>query len=283
MRRFPPTAGRAWQNFSPRASEDERLAAGSRTVGVNLRGDYPCSPARRPTLSEAPEPAGVVSDDAGRSSLRADCSQCFGLCCVAPAFSASADFAIDKPAGSACPNLTTDFRCGIHDTLRERGFPGCVAFDCFGAGQKVAQVIFGGQDWRRAPDTAASMFAAFGIMRHLHELLWYLTQAIELRPGATLAAELEAALDRTERLTQAGVDALLALDTAGYRDDVNALLVRTSETIRVKGPDRRGADLTGADLRGADLRRACLRGARLIGADLTRAEFSLADLTAADL
>ncbi|HZC25622.1 MAG TPA: GAF domain-containing SpoIIE family protein phosphatase, partial [Actinopolymorphaceae bacterium] len=43
--------------------------------------------------------------------LRADCSRCAGLCCVAPSFSASADFAIDKAAGRACPHLRTDFRC----------------------------------------------------------------------------------------------------------------------------------------------------------------------------
>ena len=40
-----------------------------------------------------------------RSDLRADCERCVGLCCVAPAFSASADFAIDKAAGRPCPNL----------------------------------------------------------------------------------------------------------------------------------------------------------------------------------
>ena len=49
------------------------------------------------------------------TDLRADCSSCFGLCCVALTFSRSADFAIDKPAGEACPNLSADFRCGIHD------------------------------------------------------------------------------------------------------------------------------------------------------------------------
>ena len=84
--------------------------------------------------------------------LHADCARCFALCCVAPAFAASADFAIDKPAGQPCPNLLADFRCGIHDHLRERGFPGCTVFDCFGAGQRVAQVSFGGVDWRRAPE-----------------------------------------------------------------------------------------------------------------------------------
>jgi hypothetical protein len=31
-----------------------------------------------------------------------------------PAFAKSSDFAIDKPAGRACPNLQDDFRCGIH-------------------------------------------------------------------------------------------------------------------------------------------------------------------------
>nr|BFE68040.1 hypothetical protein GCM10020092_013410 [Actinoplanes digitatis] len=64
--------------------------------------------------------------------LRADCGRCAGLCCVAPAFARSADFAIDKPAGRPCPNLAEDFRCGIHERLPEKGFRGCVVFDCFG-------------------------------------------------------------------------------------------------------------------------------------------------------
>ena len=31
----------------------------------------------------------------------------------------------------------------MHAELRERGFPGCDVFDCFGAGQRVVQVVFG--------------------------------------------------------------------------------------------------------------------------------------------
>ena len=89
-----------------------------------------------------------------RTELHADCARCFGLCCVALPFARSADFAVDKPAGTPCTNLQEDFRCGIHGALRERGFAGCTVFDCFGAGQKVSQVTFGGQDWRRAPGTA---------------------------------------------------------------------------------------------------------------------------------
>jgi uncharacterized protein YjbI with pentapeptide repeats len=219
--------------------------------------------------------------------LRADCERCFALCCVAPAFSASADFAITKAAGSPCPNLRPDFRCGIHDGLRRQGFPGCAAYDCFGAGQRVAQVTFGGQDWRRVPRIAARMFEVFTIMRQLHELLWYLSEALTLHPDGPLRAKLSLAFDETDRLAGGGPDALVELDVAAHRRDVNALLLQASELVRAGSPrrdlDRSGADLIGKDLSGADLRGANLRGAYLIGADLSRADLSMADLTGADL
>jgi hypothetical protein len=96
-------------------------------------------------MSKKPEATPAASAPAG-SSLRADCARCAGLCCVAPAFVASTDFALDKEAGQPCPNLAPDFRCTIHDRLRQAGFPGCAAYDCFGAGQRVTQVTFGGLD-----------------------------------------------------------------------------------------------------------------------------------------
>lgn len=223
----------------------------------------------------------------GRLSLRADCEHCFALCCVAPAFSASVDFAITKRAGQACPNLHADFRCGIHTRLRQQGFRGCTVYDCFGAGQKVSQVTFGGLDWRRAPQTAQQMFDVFAVMRALHELLWYLSEALTLQPDAPLHDALSHALEETERLTHSDPDALLALDVAAYRQDINALLLRTSECaraeVRHKKKDYRGADLIGAHLKGAHLHGTNLRGACLIGADLRGADLSMADLTGADL
>ncbi|MER5325853.1 pentapeptide repeat-containing protein [Streptosporangium roseum] len=231
---------------------------------------------------EHAEPA----SEGGRLSLRADCESCFALCCVVPAFSASVDFAIDKKAGQACPNLRQDFRCGIHTRLREQGFRGCTVYDCFGAGQKVSQVTFGGQDWRQSPRTAEQMFEVFPIMRDLHELLWYLTEALTLRPARPLHGELSLALEQTERLTHDSPGALVGLDVAAHRRDVNALLLRASELVRAevrhKKKDRRGADLIGAKLKGADLRGANLRGAYLIGADLRGADLRMADLIGAD-
>ncbi|MEV4418129.1 pentapeptide repeat-containing protein [Catellatospora sp. NPDC049609] len=230
---------------------------------------------------QTPQPPGW------RERLHADCSRCFALCCVAPAFARSTDFAIDKPAGQACPNLREDFRCGIHTSLRERGFAGCTVFDCFGAGQQVAQVTFGGRDWRAEPALARDMFASFSVMRHLHELLYYLAEARSARPGAALDADLARVQAQTEQLTGGTPQQLAALDVDARRREAADLLRQTSALVRGRGarpgPDRSGADLMGADLREADLRRAGLRGAYLIGADLRGANLAGADLLGTDL
>jgi uncharacterized protein YjbI with pentapeptide repeats len=232
-------------------------------------------------------PPSRQADDGDRPALRADCASCFGLCCVALHFSASADFAIDKDAGRPCPHLRRDFRCGIHDRLRQEGFSGCAAYDCFGAGQQVSQVTFGGRDWRDAPEIARPMFEVFPVMRQLHELLWYLAEALRLPGAGPIHPEIRRALAQIERDTGGGPAALTGMDVAARRRAAGALLRRVSELVRagVTGPkpDRGGADLIGADLRGADLRGARLRGARLIGADLRGADLTAADLLGADL
>jgi uncharacterized protein YjbI with pentapeptide repeats len=159
-------------------------------------------------------------------------------------------------------------------------------YDCFGAGQKVAQVTFGGQDWRSAPETATQMFETFTIMWQLHELLWYLSEALTLPAAQPLRVALSTTLTTTQRLTEGNPDDLINLDVAAHRQDVNTLLITVSELVRegIDGPpDHRGADLIGADLRGANFHGASLRGAYLIGADLRGADLRVADLIGADL
>ena len=153
-----------------------------------------------------------------RRDLTADCSRCAGLCCVLPAFAASADFAVDKPAGTPCRHLRADDRCGIHDRLRDRGFPGCVVFDCFGAGQRVTQDTFAGAGWRDDPGTAAGMAAVFPVMRQLTELLWHLTEARTLVPAGPVRTAVEEASARTAELTRAPAAELAALDVAALRE-----------------------------------------------------------------
>ncbi|MFD6923303.1 pentapeptide repeat-containing protein [Streptomyces sp. NPDC059944] len=224
-----------------------------------------------------------------RPALRADCGQCFGLCCVALPFSRSADFAIDKDAGKPCRNLAGDFRCGIHTRLRETGFTGCTVYDCFGAGQRVSQETYGGVDWRSgSARRAREMFDVFPVVRQLHELLWYLNEALALPAARPVHADVRRVLDRTEELARLTPDELAALDVGAHREKVNKLLLRTSELVRAGAgrggkKDRRGADLMGARLKGADLRGVSLRGAYLIAADLTGADLRGADLIGADL
>lgn len=219
--------------------------------------------------------------------LLADCASCFGLCCVALPFAASADFAREKKAGQACGNLRADFRCGIHTRLRDEGYRGCTVYDCFGAGQRVSQVTFGGRSWREEPGSARAMYAVFPVMRDLHELLRYLSEALAMEPARELHGELRAALDATELLASGDADALLAVDVAGHRAGVSELLLRAGELVRAgvrkKRPEHRGADLMGARLKGADLRAANLRGALLVAADLRGADLRTADLIGADL
>ncbi|HEY7341245.1 MAG TPA: pentapeptide repeat-containing protein [Ktedonobacterales bacterium] len=226
------------------------------------------------------QPASATSLD-----LRADCARCFALCCVAPTFAISVDFAINKRAGQACPNLGADFRCGIHTQLRQQGFRGCAVYDCFGAGQKVSQVTYAGMDWRQAPHTAQQMFRVFSIMRSLHELLWYLTEALTLDAATPLYDELQRALAETERLTAGSADELARLDMAAHGRAVNGLLLRASELVRAEMQPQKDftrADLIGASLQGADLRGANLREAYLITADLRDADLRLADVIGAD-
>jgi uncharacterized protein YjbI with pentapeptide repeats len=220
------------------------------------------------------------------SELRADCGNCFGLCCVALAFTRSADFARDKAAGEPCGHLGADHRCGIHDRLRDRGYAGCTVYDCLGAGQKVSRHTFAGQDWRDAADGGRAMFAVLPVVRQLHELLRHLAEVRGLPAAAELHEAAAEAAARIEALSLGGADELLALDVAAERGRVGELLRSASALARAAFPRRRnhrGADLMGSRLRGADLRGADLRGALVIGADLRGADLRGADLLGTDL
>ncbi|MGG0811622.1 pentapeptide repeat-containing protein [Paenibacillus alvei] len=227
--------------------------------------------------------------------LRADCENCFGLCCVALPFAASVDFAMNKDAGVPCSNLQANYRCGIHTNLRERGCKGCTVFECFGAGQKVSQITFEGIDWREGSERAETMYNVFPIMHQLHEMLWYLHEALMREAVRSIRQELNMALTETIRLTELRADELLKLDVPTHRANVNMLLVQTSELVwlevrrnlkdssKGKRKNYHGADLMGAKFKAADFKGANFRGAYLIAADLKHADLRGADFIGADL
>ncbi len=113
-------------------------------------------------------------------SLQSDCSNCAALCCVTFEFEVSDDFAISKPANTACPNLDDCGQCKVHNKLEDLGFRGCAVFECCGAGQRVTQEYFGGRSWQHDPALIQPMAARFRQVRRLHELLMLLEAASAL-------------------------------------------------------------------------------------------------------
>ncbi len=227
-----------------------------------------------------------------RSALRADCDRCFALCCTAFGFVRSADFAEDKPAGSPCRHLDDRHSCTIHAVLRDRGFRGCTAFDCFGAGQAVSQRLFSGVSWRERPDTRHRMFAAFGVLRQVHEMIWYLAEAQERTYDAGIRQQVRDLAESLESLSRGNAAHLQSADMDSVHASVRTLLVEVSAEVRGSyfaddgGLDPRigpGADLAGCDLRRTRLCGADLRGAVLIGADLRECDLTAVDLLGADL
>lgn len=228
------------------------------------------------------------------NNLKADCEKCFGLCCVALYFSATEGFPVNKDAGKPCVNLQTDFSCRVHKNLMKKGLKGCIAYDCFGAGQKVAQITYGGQDWMEKKETSKEMFDVFIIMRQLHEMLWYLTEACTIQSDNSIKAEINSMIDKIESLTNLKADSLIKIDIIATRIGVNALLLKTSEAIRKNVGNNKisslkgrktiggGLDFIGANLRKKDLRGANLSGSYFIAADLRDVDLSFTDLIGAD-
>ncbi|MEW9095884.1 MAG: pentapeptide repeat-containing protein [Clostridiaceae bacterium] len=238
-------------------------------------------------------------------NLKINCQKCFGFCCVALYFSASEGFPTDKDAGKPCINLQSDFTCAVHKNLREKGLKGCTSYDCFGAGQKVAEVTYDGQDWRSNPEIAKQMFDAFLIVRELHEMLWYLTEALSVQDDSVIQDKISNMISETVRFTNLDADSLIKLDLVSHRNNVNPLLSNTSEHVRAKaqsghrtnlkrkkkiagrlnlmGSDLRKVNLIGEDLRGALLIAADIRGTDLSGADLIGADLRDADIRGTNL
>ncbi|MFF2270589.1 pentapeptide repeat-containing protein [Cellulosimicrobium cellulans] len=246
--------------------------------------------------------------------LRSDCSRCTGLCCVGLHLVRSADFAIDKPAGTPCPNLRGDFGCGIHARLRESGFPGCVAYDCLGAGQRVTAAVRSAHDgatWRDDPAAARDAFAALPVVTQVHELLWYLAEVLSLPAAAPVHDDARRALAQTAPLADLAPAALLALDVGTVRHDVGPLVDRASALVRdaartaaARRPQQQGAADAGSrstrgrgstDGRGdaapgsavvhrvpdGRVRRRLRPGADLVGADLRGLDLTGSDLRGA--
>jgi len=195
---------------------------------------------------------------------------------------------MDKESGTPCPNLLSNFQCKIHKELRSNGFRGCASYECFGAGQKVSQFTFKGKDWRNDSKLAKEMFHVFPITQQLHEMLWYLHQALNMEATKPIHDQLQNTYEETEYLTKQNPEFIFKINVHEHRSKVNKLLLRTSELVRSKTLNKKFKkkiqyDLIGAKLKGADLNGASLRGVLLIAADLREADLRTVDFIGTDL
>lgn len=230
-----------------------------------------------------------------RKSLTADCSKCFGLCCTALHIVESSDFSMNKPAGTPCMNLQSDYSCQIHSQLREKGFKGCTVFDCLGAGQVVSQVTFNGQSWRESPDIGKKMFQVLPIMEQIHEMIAYVAEAPSYDIPDDLANKLTTKLKELQNLTKLDADNLLSLDLVMYRFSINELLTEAGDFVRKKTIEKMQslrninefnharADWMGKKLKGKDLKATDFRGAYLIAADMSNTDLRAVNFIGADL
>jgi hypothetical protein len=169
-------------------------------------------------------------------SLRPDCARCAALCCIGLAFDRSALFAFDKPAGEPCRNLEPSGRCRIHGELESRGFGGCVAFDCHGAGHYVTQEMFGGRSWRDDPSLLEPMMTAFRPIHEIHELLTMLREARGLplphAVGGRLAALEQALMPAAGWTRQDVADGRVRAATEEVREFLRSLRPFAGQTAR---------------------------------------------------
>ena len=164
------------------------------------------------------------------ANLQPDCAKCCGLCCIVPPFDADQGFGHDKPAHEPCRHLQADFRCSIHGQLAQSGYPGCAGFDCFGAGQRVTQELFGGSSWSAAPGIAREMFECYERLRPLHELMAMATFAIDRTADVTYREALREAVSRID-----------ALCTREGRPDIVQIRHETIDLLRRALSDQEGS------------------------------------------
>ncbi|MFB4213156.1 pentapeptide repeat-containing protein [Shouchella sp. JSM 1781072] len=207
--------------------------------------------------------------------MSSDCSRCLGLCCVALPYGESADFPKDKPSGVPCENLSINNDCQIHDQLRNCGFKGCVTYECFGAGQYVSQVIYIGESWRENKDLADDMFTVFPIVQQIHEMLFYLSQALEVAEDKhkhSLSFLQDELLEQTRNLTL-----IRTFNVSDYRGRVGTLLEEVSRTYRKAYIQKQlKSNYIGVRISGS-LAGQSLRGKLLIGANGNHANFQRVD------
>lgn len=220
-------------------------------------------------------------------TLAINCEECCGICCAALYYTKMDGFPEDKAAGKPCGNLRDDFKCSIHNKLMECKLKGCIAYDCFGAGQKVTQAIYGGLDWKKNLKLAEQMFQVFLTVFELHQMLWYLIQAGMNSSDDVLTNHIDHLIEENVKMTELSAEELFRLDLEPYRSQVNQVLKETcnlvynntqSSSDKQHSGNYMGKNFKKQNLDGKDFSMTLLIAANLEGCSLNAANFLGADM-----
>ena len=175
------------------------------------------------TGGRGPQWAPPGTEDEGlreKLDLKADCASCFGLCCVALPFAASADFAIDKDAGRAVPATcgTTSAAASTRDLRAARASRAAPSTTASAPGRRSSRSPSAGgtgggrrtrprRMFERLPGHAPAPRAALVPGRG----------ADAAPPARRSTASSAPRCDETERLTAAAPTSWRTLDVAAHR------------------------------------------------------------------
>lgn len=207
-----------------------------------------------------------------------DCSKCFALCCVALPYGKSADFPCDKASGVPCHHLNDNYLCNIHHDLREKGFKGCVTFECFGAGQHVSQNIFNNVSWKN-DEIKDEMFTVFPIVHQINEMIYYLYECKMYADDIKISQ----LINELEETIHSEINKIKKFDMTMMRFKVSNVFTEISIKYRGNDNDQHmHQDYIGQSLSNKKFRNQSIRGSLFIAANLKNADLSYTDCLGAD-
>ncbi len=169
-----------------------------------------------------------------QEEMKADCSQCCGLCCAALYFAKMDGFPYDKQAMEACHYLLEDYRCQIHPQLVEKGLSGCIGYDCFGAGQFITQIRYKKETWKQNKEIEKEMFEVFPIVFQLFQIRYYILEAKRIAKDATSISKLQYLYNENELIANAPTSELLQFSLDEYRASVNKIIKDVLRNLHLK-------------------------------------------------
>lgn len=225
-----------------------------------------------------------------KNKLSLDCSKCMGLCCTALYFSKIDGFPSDKGSGEKCEYMDKSYRCEVHEKLEERGYTGCMSFDCLGAGPMVVSLL---KDRDVSKKALVKLYEAFIVARQVYEVIWYLADAFEKSDNDQLKKKISELTKNVYTQVTSDHDTISKIDINEVRDKAKPLLSEVSDEYRMNKtkskPERFETDIFGRiDLLGKSMKNSnimgmSLKGAIMIQSDFSNTDFSYVDLIGADM